>query len=173
MTPETNLSSVNPECLVQVLQMSAGIAPLWSREELAAVLRHQLSAPIEYDLRALPAGAAQVARFTASTRGLLVKSFADLFNHPNPPLELLNLTREFAKAHRNQPDSPLPAEISTLLYYASTAAALVRCHRRITRLDDHALREGFTWAAALDWIDEPLGSLFTAALRLLSSGEPT
>jgi hypothetical protein len=173
MTPENDLSSVTPDCIAQVLQMSAGNVPLWSRAELAAVLRHQLSAPIEYDLGALPAGAAQMARFTASTRGLLLKSLADLFNHPNPPLELLNLTRKFAKAHRNQPDSPLPAEISTLLYYASTAAALVRCQRRITSLDDDALREGFAWAAGLDWIDEPLVSLFTAAGRLLSPGGPT
>lgn len=173
MTPEFDLSTVTPESLAEVLQMPDGAARLWSHQELAAVFRHQLSAAIEYDLRALPTGTARAAKFVASAHGLLLKSFADLFSHPHPPLELLTLTKDFAKAHRNWPDSPLPPEISTLLYYASIAAALLHCGQFITSLDKANVRDSFTWAAQRDWIDETTRDLFTRALaRLGEGGQP-
>lgn len=167
---EHDLSAAGPECLARLLQMSEGHQPLWTSQELAAICRHQLSAPIEYDLRSLSSDAARKTRFVSAAQGLLLRSFADLFSHPQPPLELLELTKEFAKGHRNQPESPLPVEVSTLLYYASVAAALLRCRQRISGLTDQALREGLEWAAALDWVEEPIHQLFAETLSLLNEG---
>ena len=65
-------------------------------------------------------------RLAAESQGLLLKSFGDLLHHPNPPLELLRLTKDFAKACRLSRSGPLPREIATLLYFASIIVAWVR-----------------------------------------------
>lgn len=153
--------------------MSDAPGPSWRPEELGAILRHQLAAPIEFDLGAVPRGAARRIRSAATAKNLLVRSFSDLLLHPRPPIELLRLTKDFAKANRHQPDSPIPAEIATLLYFASVAAALVRLRERITELDDAALAAGFAWCREQPWMEAGLGALFNDALRITArdSGE--
>lgn len=173
MTSEHDLGSTAPDRLAHLLRMSDGDAPLWSERELAAIFRHQMSAPVGFDLSALPGTRANTVAFAAAAQGLVLKSFADLLHHPHPPVQLLSLTKEFAKAHRNQPDNPLPREVSTLLYFASIAAALVRCRVRITTLDADELTKSFRWGAGLDWIDENTRRLFNEALAILvQEGRP-
>jgi hypothetical protein len=164
--------STNTERLAHLLQMSEGNDVVWDPGELAALFRHQLQSPIEYDLRTLPRAAANRLKLMASAQGLLLKSFADLFQHPHPPLELLKLTKQFAKAHHNDPDTGLPAEIALMLYYTSIAAALVRCHKRISKLDNVALVEGFAWARDQKWVDEQTRGLFDEGLNLLKGDQP-
>lgn len=163
------IEGTDPARLAGLLEMSDNHGIVWRPEELGGILRHQLSVPIEFDLASLKGGAARKLRLAASAQGLLLKSFADLFQHPNPPVALLKLTKEFAKANRNHPESPLPREIATVLYFASIAAALVRCRKRITELDDAALREGFTWGRQQTWVDDATRTLFGEALELLKA----
>jgi len=151
--------------IVELLTISEGNDKLWQPDELAAILRHQLAASIEYDLSRMDARAARKLKTNAESKGLLLKSFADLFGHPHPPLELLEMTKEFAKANRNDPDGGVPVEISTLLYYACIATGLVRCRRRITGLDDATLSKGFEWGRGQPWVDEVTAGLFTEALQ--------
>ena len=68
---------------------------------------------------------------------------------------LLELTKEFAKWNRSRPDSALPLQVATVLYFASVAAALARCGRRLSTLQDSALLDGFEWARTREWVDEP------------------
>lgn len=107
-----------------------------------------------------------------SVEGPPIRSFRDLFQHPKPPIELLDLTRRFAKACRSQGDSPLPAEIATILYLSSIAAALARCGQRITTLDDHAVCNGFDWALEHGGLDALTRRLLEGGrLALKSSGQ--
>jgi hypothetical protein len=101
---------------------------------------------------------------------LLLKSFSELFRHPNPPLELLALTKDFAKANMNQAESSLPTEVATALYYASIASALVRLGVRISTLKDPDLHRGFSWTKEQAWIDDGTRVLLAEALAALSSG---
>jgi len=96
-------------------------------------------------------------------------------DHPRSSLALLEMTKEFAKAIRNEPERGLPVEISTLLYYACIAAALVRCRKRITGLDDATLGKGFEWGRGQPWVDEATAGLFTEALQTLegATGDTT
>jgi hypothetical protein len=103
-------------------------------------------------------------------RGLLLSSFADLLHHPRPPLEMLRMTKRFAKAARHHPDSPLPPQVANVLYYASIAAALLRCGRRISELDDASLQKGLAWCTSRDWVDAPLRGLLREAEAGLVSG---
>lgn len=142
---------------------------IWRDEDLAAVFRHQMSAAVTVEIAGVePAGAAKFAMLCAS-RELLLKSFSDLLTHPNPPLELLQMTKRFAKAMCNHPDAPLPAPVAYVLYYAAIAAAMVRCGQKISVLNDADVIGGLQWSMSRPWIDDPTRELFKAALESMPS----
>jgi hypothetical protein len=142
---------------------------IWRDEELGAILRHQLTAPLQVDLINLERGLALKVRTLAESQGLTLKSFGDLLAHPNPPVELLKITKDFAKACRLSPNSPLPHDIATVLYFASIAAAMVRCRRRITGLTNDALADGLQWVLTRIWLDAPTRALIEESLQLVKS----
>ena len=141
---------------------------LWRDEELGAILRHQLSTPMQVDLINIERGLSLKVRNLAESLDLTLKSFGDLLAHPNPPVELLKVTKDFAKACRLSSHGSMPCEVASVLYFASIAAALVRCRRRITGLSNDALSDGFRWTLARPWLDEPTRALTEEALRLLN-----
>ena len=140
---------------------------IWRASELGAVLSHQLSAPVGFDLGRLAPTLADRLRVASAAEGLLLRSFNDLFQHPCPHVELLLLVKDFAKRHLAHPASPLPPQIARVLYFASISVALVRCGRRITRLDDARLRGGIEWAMAQPWVDESTRGLLSQGLDAL------
>lgn len=167
------LGTTNIEQMARFLQNAEASGPVWSKEELAAILCHQLSTPLEFDLGGRGRGQRRegVAGPPCGQPG--IATFADLFTHPQPPIELLESAKSFAKASRSHHDRPLPPEVSTFLYYASIAAAMVRCGRRISELTDEALREGFTWCTKSRWTAIYLEPLFNEAIKLLAKDAPS
>jgi len=155
--------------LATLLDLGPDSDRLWRDEELGAILRHQLTAPLQVDLINLERGLAVKVRTLAEAQGLVLKSFGDLLAHPNPPVELLKITKDFAKACRLSPHSPLPRDIASVLYFASIAAALVRCRRRITGLGNDALADGLNWVLTRSWLDAPLRTLIEESLQLLKT----
>jgi hypothetical protein len=156
--------------LASLLAAGGEAARLWRPEELAAIFRHQMAAPIMVDLGAFDSPTATRLKEVSESRGLLLKSFADLFQHPAPPVELLTLIKDFAKANRDHPASALPPEIASALYYVSIGAALVRLDRRISQLPDDTLRQGFRMTLQQDWLDQSTRDLLAKALSRLSEG---
>ncbi len=147
-------------------------ARLWRPDELAAIFRHQISTPMLVDLGGFDPGNAARLKLVSEAQGLLLKSFADLFQHPAPPVELLELVKDFAKANLDQPDSGLPAEIASALYYTSIAAALVRRDTRISKLPEADLRRGWSWTRDQSWLDEPTRELLAQALEKIAADRP-
>jgi hypothetical protein len=146
-------------------------ARLWRPDELAAILRHQMSAPMLVDLGSFDAATATRLKALSEGQGLLLKSFADLFHHPVPPLELLQLVKNFAKANIDHPDSGLPGEVVSALYYSSIAAALVHLDKRISQLSDADLLLGFSWLQEQPWLDSKTKVLMSGAKKKLLGGE--
>ncbi len=153
--------------------MAAGEArtELWRPDELAAIFRHQMSAPMLVDLGGFDRRTATRLRTLSEAQGLLLKSFADLFHHQSPPVELLELVKDFAKANLDHPGSGLPGEIAAALYYTSIAAALVRLDARISQLPDADLQRGLRWAMEQGWLDERTKELLAEALKKVSNGK--
>jgi predicted transcriptional regulator len=89
--------------------------------------------------------------------------------HAAPPIELLSLTKEFAKANMDHPDSSLPKEVAAVLYYASISAALARRGERISQLNDAELERGLRWAKDQPWVDKQIQHLLVQALNKLSN----
>jgi hypothetical protein len=154
------LTKSKNNALASLMGMSGQESAGWSSGELGAILRHQLLAPLEYDLRTIaPGGERSIHDMTAAIiSGPRPKSFADLICHPAPPIDLLNLMKDFARTGRD--NGSLPAEVGTVLYYAAIALALRKQMTRITKLDDAALQKGIEWCLGLPWIDESLRQLF-------------
>jgi len=143
-------------------------SPLWGANELAALFHHQMSAPMLMDLGSFDPRTAEQLKTLAAGQGLLLSSFADLFNHPAPPLQLLQMVKDFAKANMDHPESGLPREIATALYYSSIAAALVRLDARISQLPDADLQRGLRKAQEQKWLDAQTKALLAGALKKLS-----
>jgi hypothetical protein len=139
--------------MARMLDLQADGSALWSPEDLGAIYEHQLAASIEVDFRSLRPGMARSLAELGAAGGSPIATFRDLFGHPKPPLELLELTKQFAKDCRGNPDGPLPDEVATVLYLAAIAAAMVRCEARITKLDDAGMRHGLHWALRQSWLD--------------------
>jgi hypothetical protein len=158
-----------PKSLAALLETQSEKARLWAPDELAAIFRHQMATPVFVDLGGFDPGTAVRLKTLSEAQGLLLKSFSDLFHHPFPPGELLKLTKEFAKANMNHPESGLPTEIINVLYYTSIAAALIRLDMRISQLKDADLRRGLLWAKDLAWIDDETKALLLKAVEKISS----
>jgi DNA-directed RNA polymerase specialized sigma24 family protein len=137
----------------------------------ATQLRQVLLAPLPLDLDAVDPELALKARTWAEQQQLVLKSFGDLLYHHHPLPELLELAKEFAKEHRADAESPLLREVATVLYYASIAAALTRCGRRITQHDDATLRKGFQWGCEQPWVDEATRALLRDGLQQVGGPE--
>ena len=140
---------------------------IWQPDELAAILRHQLTTPLQVDLGSLHGAAGQL-KAAAEARGLVLKSFGDLLQHRQPPVGLLKLMKDFAKACRLGQPSAMPREISSVIYFASIIAAMTRCSRRITRLDNAALRQAVDWALQQPWLDDITRALFLEGQQYLA-----
>jgi hypothetical protein len=156
------------ERLAEALGIGSDNTRLWQPNELEAMFRHQMASPVAFDLEGCDRNLAANLKILTAAQGLLVKSFGDLLRHPHPPLDLLRLTKDFAKRNRDNPESLIPAQIADALYYLSIAAALVQCGKRITRLTDVQLQGGFAWVEAQDWIDDEIKQVARRALRLAS-----
>ena len=124
---------------------AGGVEP-WSREELGEIFEHQLAAPLQCDL-------VDVSEPLQTADAAAICTFGELLHHGQPPVGLLEQVKRFAKACRNHPNSPLPDEIATVLYFLSIAAARVKCDRRITQMDDRSLCYSLDWALKQPWLD--------------------
>jgi len=157
-----------PKSLAAFMAAGQESSRLWRPEELGAIFRHQMSSPILVDLGGFDPATAARLKTLSHAQSLLLTSFQDLFQHPIPPIELLTLTKEFAKGNMDQPDSSLPNDVAAVLYYASIAAALVRLDRRISQLGDAELKRGLEWAKGKSWVEAPMRQLLEEALQKLA-----
>jgi hypothetical protein len=161
-----------PKSLAAFLAAGEERARLWRPEELTAIFRHQMSAPILIDLGGFDPATATRLKTLSDAQSLLLKSFSDLFHHPVPPLELLTLAKDFAKANMDHPESSLPQEVAAALYYTSIATALVRLEARISQLKDDELRRGLLWAKDQPWVDAPTREILVDAIKKIVPGSP-
>jgi hypothetical protein len=168
---DNDLNGTDAHTLARILDLEDTSRRIWSGEELHAILKHQLATGIQFDLENLgPAYQARLRALPASAQpGKL--TFGELFESPSPSLELLKLTKQFAKASRISNENALPAEIATALYLASIVVARIRLGERISAQTDESLVNGIQWVLDQPWIREPLRGLFRTALtRLRSAG---
>jgi hypothetical protein len=142
---------------------------VWPAEDLQKSLTHQLAlSPFsEMAWQIAPEAAHSLDYEEADEEP--IRTFADLLHHRRPPLGLLRLAKDFAKQHHDNSRSPIPPDVSLLMYYGSIVAAMIRWNQRITRLSDDDLRAGLNWVIRQPWVEGQLLSLFQEGLRFMRS----
>jgi hypothetical protein len=159
----TSISGSRAKSLARMMDIDGGNKEVWMPNDLKAILDHQLSAAVEVDLATVDASLTGQIRTLAEGAVPPIKTFRDLLTHRKPPLELLEWTKRFAKRCRSCPDSPLPDEVATVLYFLAIVVARATCGVRISGLDDQALGYGLQWALAQSWLDADSRRLFQEA----------
>ena len=162
----------DPALLAKLMETDASTGPGWEPGDFGAMLRHQLTAPVPFELGVQAPAVAARLKARAEAQGLLLKNLDDLFHHPNPPIELLEMTKDFAKAISAHPNASIPPEVAAVLYYASIVVAELRCGRRITMLSDALLIDGLKFVLSNDWLDERTRAILQEGVDFLqrSSG---
>ena len=132
---------------------------VWRPEDLAAMLRHQLAVALAQDLEAALPGAG--ARATELARGAVpaIVTFRDLLWHPQPPLGLLELLKDFAKAGAEDAGQSMPRELASVFYFGSIALAAQRHGKAISSLSNERLRAGLLWTLRQPWLDDATRAL--------------
>ena len=170
--PKRDSSKSEPSSLARMMALDTSTKHDWHRTELGSILRHQLNAPLGFDLGNFAPESRATLDALCQPGSIQLETFGDLLRHPHPPIGVLKLMKEFAKANRDKPDSSFPTEIATVIYFAAIVVALTRCGQRITGLDDDALRRGVAWVVAQPWVDESTRSLFRDAQTLIGTDRP-
>ena len=81
---KNNIFDTDRKQIANLFDLSPDTERLWRNEELSAILRHQLTTPLQVDLINLERGLALKVHNLADSMGLTLKSFGDLLAHPNP-----------------------------------------------------------------------------------------
>ena len=161
-------AGAGPRALSTLLEFREVRRHRWFPDELDAMLRHQLDAPLHLGLGTFSGEAAHLLRRSDPQHDPML-TLRQLLCDESPSLELLRLVKRFAKSCRSDPDHPLPGEIVMLLYYTSIAAALVRAGESISDLPPTALLRGVRWISKRTWVSPDVGALLRDAGRVLDA----
>lgn len=153
----------------ELLELGLASARPWRPEELAAAWEYHLSAPPRFDLSRLDAAEADEVRELLAEQGMLLASLRGLLRHPVPPVELLELTRDFATTSLQATDPPLPPDVANVLFHLAVAVALTRGGERISALSDAELLRGLDWSLAQVWVDESSRATLGRARRVVAA----
>ena len=145
--PTTNL----PDALSELIAFDARGRAVWPAKQLQAMLEEPLT---KFDPDFL--------------NHAEIRSARQLLENADPPLELLVALKNLSKL---RPKDLFPPEVALLLYFGSIAAALVRCGRRISKLRDTDLRNGFIWAIKQPWVPEAICDVLREALSRVGGSD--
>jgi hypothetical protein len=160
---DRNINQSGADSLAKMMGVGSDPAGLWQTEELGEVLRHQLESPLEFQILGVDQDLVEELRAKWASDPP-IETFGQLFNHPDPPIEFLELTKQYAKASRVHSDGPLPEEVAVVLHLLTIVVAMTKCGKRITRLDDQGLGFGLAWALDQAWLDESTRALLATGL---------
>jgi hypothetical protein len=155
------------EGLAGILTLDGAETELWAADEMRAIWQHQLAAPLEIDLNTMESGLPTGLTTSPEIKPLLMKTFGELFGHSHPPVELLDLTRQFALQTLRESENPHLKQVAKALYYVSMAACLDRCAKP-PLLPEAELRSGIDWALNRIWLDQKTKQLLVHARKLLA-----
>jgi integrase len=143
--------------LLKIMNLDEATPDAWNGQDLAAMLRHQLAAPLAFDLSSVEMEGAEARRRDRTLTGAAkerITNFEDLLFHREPPIELLILSKEFFKRRLQECKKDSPEwNVAYLLYLLSILAARDRASK-ISSLTWSELREGMKWALQRRWMNE-------------------
>ncbi len=156
----------SPAQLAKIMNLDETTPDVWNDQDLAAMLRHQMAAPLNFDLTSLKLQAARADARTetlASAAKERIKSFKDLLFHPEPPLELLRLSKDFFKGRIKACKKDSPEWQVAYLFYLLSILAAGRRATQVSNLTSGDLRKAMKWALDQKWVDAKTKRLLSRA----------
>jgi hypothetical protein len=145
--------NASPERLARMFGVNENQTEQWNRADKAAMLQHQLGAPIDEDLCGEEPTAESYVVKAAMARG--IRTLRDLLMAKDPPPGVLRLAKDFFKTHAGSRDRTPEQELAFLLYISVILVAQSR-GEVISKLKPKALSDAAKWAVGLDWLDPEL-----------------
>jgi hypothetical protein len=148
--------------LAKMFALTEETSEIWSCSDMAAMLRHQLDAPVDPAAADRETGKSE-GRERDKTDGI-VKTYRDLFRSQKPCCELLVVAKEFFKGTAGPSSTRQPEqEVAYVMYLASIAVAQTKLKKSISSLSSERLSRGINWALSRGWLDKDLKELFEQA----------
>ncbi|HEY5910616.1 MAG TPA: hypothetical protein VJA21_08440 [Verrucomicrobiae bacterium] len=168
--PSKAVRQGNAAQLSKIMELDPTTADLWTGRDLPAMLRHQLAASLEFDLGSFKLAGPAVrnrkhALAEAAAAG--VRSFADLLFRPEPPFELLKLSKEFFKARTQVCHKSSPEWKVAYLFYLLSILAAGEHAPTLSTLPSADLFRAAGWALKQTWVDEKTRERILAARKRL------
>ncbi|MGD2111624.1 MAG: hypothetical protein PVI86_19785 [Phycisphaerae bacterium] len=151
----SNLEHKSAEELAKLLRAGDVDAATWTPEERRQLLLELFAKP-------LPPGRAGTGRSPGP-----LPPIGETLRSNSPPLPLLDAIKGYAKALREDPESGIPPDVATYVYYAAIATAIRWHGKPLTSLDTEALTKGFSWCLECPWVSPPFRKLFEHAVDTL------
>lgn len=165
--PHRDIYSSDPGPLEELLGLERTAEGSAAESDGEGALARALAAPLVERLSNTKADWATAMEALCAEQKPPIRTVRDLLLHPSPPVGVLIMLKNAAKASRARPDGPLPDRAATALYLAAIGVAWYRCHEVITTLDIHGLPEKLNWAADQAWNDPTLAAVLeTAAVHM-------
>lgn len=142
-----NLETTSGRDLARLMGMEAD-EPTWTTEDLSAVLKHQLSAPLVDELREIKSDVG-IPQDRAD-----LTCFADLLHNEQPPASLLRLTKQLMKDRGAKAGALFPREVAAVLYVACICVSVLRCGEAVSMNEAKALKSRIQWSLSQPWLDE-------------------
>lgn len=140
-------SSLSALCAMMDGDESARVP--WSAHDLAAILTHLLSTPVERELAA--AGWAPPADGTPCFRQRTSWTFAEALARRDVPREMLVRIKDYAKRAMDVGDS-LPPDAAKALYAAAITHAKACGHAAVSSLPPASIERLGRWCLAQSWV---------------------
>ena len=148
----------------RLMAMAMDHDPSWPEKELGAMLAHQWSSELTVDLRGLTGVSVGMVEQLAQAADPPIRTFADLLWHEQPPVQLLNWVKEFAKQAAGHPSRPLPLALSKALYSLTILVAKRQGHH-ISSQSNTAIFRGGAWLLGQAWLDQATRELTRRCLE--------
>jgi hypothetical protein len=167
------LTSSTPEQVSKLFQLDQATPEQWRPEDLRAMVRHQMSAPLEFDLGTVKLSQLEQKTAAESLTDAArsdIKSFGDLLSTDRPPLELLRLSQKFFKQNVASSSKGSPEQrIAYLFYLLSIVAARTRLKVKTSKLSDMELLNGIQSMVNRTWIDDRVRALLEDGRRRIAT----
>ena len=146
-----DIGKTDPRALSRLLDLDGQFSAEWTEDELSGILKHQLAAPLTFDLESVAPDIEDQLQQINADQETPIETFADVLFHAQAPLELTVLIKEFAKQQRDA--NCLTDQIASLLYVATNCAALRNGDRSVSSLDDPSLLKNIQQLLSFSWLD--------------------
>jgi hypothetical protein len=158
------------EALARIMNLDEPTAEGWNERDLAAMVRHQMSAPLNFDLTSIELKATKAEARNQTLTGAAnkrIQSFEELLFHREPALELLRLSKEFFKRRVKDCTKDSPEwQVAYLFYLLSILAAGTRTGQ-LSKLAPGEMCRAIRWALDQPWADAKTKELLSQAYQRL------